>query len=79
MQHNYHILRTRKGWTRDGDQRMAYWQDALAKPLGTNIWLSHLMTYPHRHDWESWTDWAAYAVRETNRELRAGGEQWRII
>ena len=79
FQHNYHILRNRKGWTRDGDQRMAYWQDDLAKPIGTNIWLSHLMTYPHRHDWESWTDWAAYAVRETNRELRAGGNHWQII
>ena len=79
FQHNYQILRTRKGWTRDGDRRMAYWQDGVAEAVTTNIWLSHLMTYPHRHDWESWTGWAAYAVRETNRELRAGGFKWQII
>lgn len=79
FQHNYRIVREQKGWKRDGDQRMAYWQDALAKPIGTNIWLSHLMTYPRRQDWEPWTDWAAYAVRETNRELRAGGHQWQIV
>ena len=78
-QHNYRILRNWKGWKRDGDQRMAYWQDNLAKPIGTNIWLSHLMTYPHRQDWESWSDWAAYAVRETNRELRAGNFRWQSI
>jgi hypothetical protein len=78
-QHNYPILRSWKGWKRDGDQRMAYWQDNLAKPIGTNIWLSHLMTCPHRQDWESWSDWAAYAGRETNRELRAGNNQWQII
>lgn len=79
FQHNYPILRQRKGWTRDGDQRMAYWHDNLAKPVTINVWLSHLMTYPHRQDWEPWTDWAAYAVRETNRELRAGGFRWQVI
>ena len=79
FQHNYRIVRERKGWKRDGDQRMAYWQDNLAQPIGTNIWLSHLMTYPHRQDWESWSPWAEYAVRETNRELRAGNYHWQVI
>ncbi len=78
-QHNYPILRERKGWKRDGDQRLAYWQDNLAEPIGTNIWLTHLMTYPRYQAWQPWTDWVAYAVRETNRELRAGDFHWQII
>lgn len=78
-QHNYRILRERKGWKRDGDQRLAYWQDNLAQGVGFNIFLSHLMTYPHRHDWGPWGDWSAYAVSMTNRELRAGNWHWQII
>jgi hypothetical protein len=78
-QHNYRIVREKKGWKRDGDQRLAYWQDDLAKGIGTNMWLSHLMTYPHREDRGSWSGSVAYAVRETNRELRAGNWHWQII
>ena len=77
--HNYRILREHKGWKRDGDQRLAYWHDRPATGIGTNIWLSHLMTYPHRQDGASWSDWVAYAVRETNRELRAGNFNWQIV
>jgi hypothetical protein len=79
FQHNYHILRTWKGWKREGDDRLAYWQTDLAKPVATNMFLSYLLACPKRQDWQPWGDWAAYAVHQTNRELIAGGHGWRII
>jgi hypothetical protein len=79
FQHHYHVVRMLKGWKRDGDSRFAYWTTDLSNVRVGNVWLTHLMTYPHRHDGRPWGPWLEYAVRETNRELRAQGERYQLI
>jgi hypothetical protein len=76
---NYPVVRGLKGWRRDGDNRLAYWTTTLANGLVGNIWLAHLLTYPEPQAGKSWDPWVRYAVRQTNRDLAAEGERYRLI
>ncbi|MEO8225881.1 MAG: hypothetical protein ABI637_00530 [Gemmatimonadota bacterium] len=76
--HNYRIVRMLKGWQRSGDRRLAYWTSDVAQNTAS-IWLYHLLTYPALQAGQSWEPLAAYAMRQTNRELRATGCTWQLI
>ena len=73
--HNYKILRERKGWQRQGDDRFAYWTttpDAWIIPAA-RWWLHHILSYPVYNAFEPWEDSIRYALRKTNQQLRRVG------
>jgi hypothetical protein len=77
--HNYPVLRRFKGWTREGDDRFAYWTTAPSIAASLNPLLTRLLTYPHPNAYRPWAPWFRWAVQRTNQDLRGMGLSFRLI
>jgi hypothetical protein len=77
--HNYPVIRRLAGWTRDGNERYAYWTSTLAYAITYSRWVANLVTYDVENAFLPWADSLAHAVRRTNRDMRAEGFNYRVI
>jgi hypothetical protein len=71
FRHNAAILRTRKKWRREGDDKFAYWTSAPSSSMLGPAWLYHLFTYPHHNAFQNWGPSLEYAKTETNIEIKS--------
>ena len=70
--HNYPIIRKIKGWTKDGDNRLAYWTTrATSGTPMTAFWMYYLLTYPKRNDNQPWEPSLEWTKNMTNRQYAA--------
>lgn len=73
--HHYPIVRKLKGWTKDGDNRLAYWTtNATSSAPMMAFWLYRILTYPQRNDNQPWEPSLEYAKSMANRDYAALGE-----
>jgi len=79
FKHNYPIVRKKHGWTRDGNERYAYWTTNLADGTETVYWLHHILTYKKWNAFGSWEPSLKYATQKTNRDLARDGNIFRLI
>lgn len=77
--HNYPVLRHFKGWTRQGDDRFAYWTTAPSNTTSLRPLLTNLLTYPHPSAYRPWKPWLRWAIQRTNQDLRRLGNRFRLI
>ena len=79
--HNHPILRgpTRKGWTRKGDDRFAYFTTGLSGGYEVAYWLYHLFTYPEYNAYSPWEPSLIYAVQKTNAALKSDGIAYQVV
>ncbi len=77
--HNYPIVRKVKQWTREGNERYAYWTTDTSDGLGPVYWLQHLLTYPKFNAFQSWEPSLKYALAKTNADLQKDGRGYGII
>jgi hypothetical protein len=78
LKHNYPIVRKRKKWTREGNERYAYWTTSLADGRETIYWLYHILTYKKYNAFQSWEPSLKYALSKTNRDLSRDRSKFRI-
>ncbi|MGN6368591.1 MAG: hypothetical protein ACTHN5_10050 [Phycisphaerae bacterium] len=68
--HNYPIVRRQYGWTKNGDDRLAYWTDTPTPPVPvTNLFLYHLLANTRANP--TWEQACEYARTKTNRQTPA--------
>jgi hypothetical protein len=79
FKHNYPILRFRKNWRRTDTDHFAYWTTQPSQSPTLRLWLYHILTYSRPNAFQSWRNSLRYAVRRTNRDLRALRRRYRLI
>jgi hypothetical protein len=77
--HNYPIVRRIAQWTREGNERYAYWTSHLAYSVTASRWVANLVTYNVENAFASWKPSLDHAVARTNRDVRAEGYSYRVI
>jgi hypothetical protein len=77
--HNYPVLRRLRGWTREDNERYAFWTTSESDSLLDGRWLHRLLTYPEENAFESWEPSLSYAIQRTNRDLRSLGAGYQLI
>jgi len=76
--HNYPVVRKLKKWTREGDDRFAYWTTNISSSNFT-YWLRKILGYPERNDHKDWGPSIRWAVAKVNSDLRRAGETFQVI
>jgi hypothetical protein len=81
--HFYRLVRRVYGWSRDGDNRFAYWTTKDAVIITPILWIYHVLTYGRLSRGQPWAPLMSYAASNTNtsiyRELRdMGYRSWEI-
>ena len=72
--HHYPIVRKVLGWTKDGDNRYAYWTtNATSSAPMTANWLYRILSYPQRNDFQPWEPSLEYAKRMANQDYLGSG------
>ncbi len=67
--HNYPIIRKIKGWTKDGDNRLAYWTTRATSGIPmTAYWMYYLLSYSKRNDNQPWEPSLEWTKNMTNRQ-----------
>ena len=60
--HHYPVVRQLKGWTKEGDDKYAYWTTRVTySSVMTARWLFRTLSYPRRNDFQPWQaslEWA---------------------
>lgn len=79
FRHNYRIVRRIAQWTRDGNERYAYWTSHAAYAVTTSRWVANLVTYNVENAFQDWKPSLDHAVARTNRDIRAVGYDYRVI
>ncbi len=77
--HNYPILRKLRKWTREGNERYAYWTTNVSDSLLDGRWLHRLLTYPKDNAFQSWEGSLQYAVQKASRDIRNKGGHYDLI
>jgi hypothetical protein len=78
--HNYPIMRRRKQWQRDGDDRFAYWTRRPSYcPYTTNAWLRSILGYPKVTNNGPWEPSIKWAVQKANAYLNSIGKGCGIV
>jgi hypothetical protein len=67
--HHYPVLRQLKGWTKDDDDKYAYWTTrATYSGMMTARWLYRILTYPRRNDFQPWEPSLEWAKNMANQD-----------
>jgi hypothetical protein len=77
--HNYPIVRKLKAWTREGNERYAYWTTNLSDFAADHYWLQHLLTFNENNAYQPWEKSLKYAVSTTNKMLDKDKDGCNII
>lgn len=78
--HHYPIVRKRKGWKQEGNERYAYWTTAVAPSAAMAwCWVYHILSYDRWNAFMSWKPSLEYAVKQTNRDMLREGWSVRMI
>lgn len=78
--HNYRVMRRSYGWTRQGDDRYAYWTtDVSLGPHTVLMVVYHMLRYGEPSATLPWGPWLEHVVRRTNADLRVSGLGYRLI
>ena len=77
--HFHPILRKRKGHKRTETDGFAFFTSELFYPVHARFWLSSLLEYPVRNDFQSWKASLDFAVKRSNEKIAAHGDKNRII
>jgi hypothetical protein len=79
MRHNQPIVRERKLWRREGDNRFAFFTTDLSNGTETMFYFYHLLSYPKYNQRQAWKPSLDYAVQKTNADLAANAMRHRLI
>lgn len=77
--HNQRILRRRVGWTRQGNERYAYFTTNTSTNPTPFFWLYHMLTYAQPSAGLSWEPWLEHVKDRTNADLQTSGHAYRMI
>jgi hypothetical protein len=77
--HFHKILRNRKGHKRTDTDGFAFFTTAISDSRCFRVWMSSLLEYPVRNDFQSWKASLDFAVKRSNEKLAAMGASYRII
>lgn len=77
--HHWDLVRSIIAWQREGNERYAYWTRQLTDSLVLSRWLANLIVYDVENAFLPWEESLAYAVKRTNRNIRAAGKSYRVI
>jgi len=67
--HNYPVVRQLKSWTKDGDNKYAYWTTRVTySGRMTARWLYRILTYPKRNDFQPWEASLEWAKNMANQD-----------
>lgn len=75
--HFFSIVRKLKGWTKAGDDQLAYWTTAAtaSAPMAA-FWLYRILSYPKRNDFQPWEPSLEYAKQMANRDYAGAMAQY---
>jgi len=69
LKHFHEIVRKRKGFTKSGNEGFAFFTvGAVPIAPATKFWLSSLLEFPERNDFQPWSASLDFAVKRTNQK-----------
>ncbi len=77
--HNYPVVRKLKQWTRDGNERYAYWTTNLSDFGAAHYWVQHLLDYDEFNAFQPLEKSLKNAVKVTNQNLKDDHDICRVI